>query len=123
MEKLIKIAGRELPVHVSLKSLIDYKSTFGTDFFEDIDKIQNIDNNSIASLSSVINVSFQIIYILHKPYCKEKNFADFLDSFEFGVFQNTESLNEVVKVFNLLFPSKSKGESRSQKEGETSSNQ
>lgn len=113
METIIKIAGRDLPVHVSLKSLIDYKATFGTDLFSDIDKIQNVDNNSIASLSSVINVSFQIIYILHKPYAKEKNFAEFLDSFEFSVFQNADSLNEVVRVFNLLFPSSTKGESRS----------
>ena len=50
MDSIIKIGGRELPVHASLKTLIDYKSTFGTDLFEDLDKIQNIKSDSIGSL-------------------------------------------------------------------------
>ena len=48
MDSIIKIGGRELPVHASLKTLIDYKSTFGTDLFEDLDKIQNIKSDSIG---------------------------------------------------------------------------
>ena len=52
MDSIIKIGGRELPVHASLKTLIDYKSTFGTDLFEDLDKIQNIksdcDNDALV---------------------------------------------------------------------------
>ena len=31
MESVINLAGKELPVHVSIKTIIDYKSTFGTD--------------------------------------------------------------------------------------------
>lgn len=104
MDSVIRIGGRELSVHTSLKTLIDYKSTFGTDLFEDLDKIQNIKSDSIASLSGVINISFQIIYIMHKPYAKEKNFSEFMDSFEFGVFQNAESMSELTGVFGLLFP-------------------
>ena len=49
MESLIKIAGKELPVHVSIRTIIDYKSTFGTDIFEDLEKIQNVNVNSIGS--------------------------------------------------------------------------
>ncbi len=104
MDSIIKIGSRELPVHASLKTLIDYKSTFGTDLFEDLDKIQNIKSDSIGSLSGVINTSFQIIYILHKPYEKEKTFVEFMDTFEFGVFQSTEAMNELTGVFGLLFP-------------------
>ena len=115
MDSIIKIAGRELPVHASLKTLIDYKSTFGTDLFEDLDKIQNIKSDSIGSLSGVINTSFQIIYILHKPYAKEKTFSEFMDTFEFGVFQSTESMNELTGVFGLLFPG-SKEQSKSPSE-------
>ena len=105
MESVVKVGNRELPVHVSLKTLIDYKSIFGTDFFEDLDKIQKVDNNSIGSLSGVINIAFQIIYVLHKPYAKEKNFNEFMDSFEFNVFQNSETMNDITGVFGLLFPS------------------
>lgn len=119
MDSIIKIGGRELPVHTSLKTLIDYKSTFGTDLFEDLDKIQNIKSDSIGSLSGVINTSFQIIYILHKPYAKEKTFVEFMDTFEFGVFQSNEAMNELTGVFGLLFPgtkeqSKSPGESKTE---------
>ena len=105
MESLIKIAGKELPVHVSIRTILDYKSTFGTDIFEDLEKIQNVNVNSIGSLSSIINTSFQILYILHKPYAKGKSFSDFLDEFEFSVFQDNTSLSELTGVFSLLFPS------------------
>ena len=115
MDSIIKIGGRELPVHASLKTLIDYKSTFGTDLFEDLDKIQNIKSDSIGSLSGVINTSFQIIYILHKPYAKEKTFVEFMDTFEFGVFQSTEAMNELTGVFGLLFPG-TKEQSKSPRE-------
>ena len=118
MDSIIKIGGRELPVHASLKTLIDYKSTFGTDLFEDLDKIQNIKSDSIGSLSGVINTSFQIIYILHKPYAKEKTFAEFMDTFEFGVFQSTEAMNELTGVFGLLFPG-TKEQSKSPRENKT----
>ena len=53
----------------------------------------------------IINTSFQILYILHKPYAKGKSFSDFLDEFEFSVFQDNTSLNELTGVFSLLFPS------------------
>lgn len=123
MDSIIKIGGRELPVHASLKTLIDYKSTFGTDLFEDLDKIQNIKSDSIGSLSGVINTSFQIIYILHKPYAKEKTFSEFMDTFEFGVFQSTESMNELTGVFGLLFPgTKEQSKSPRKSKTETSSN-
>ena len=118
MDSIIKIGGRELPVHASLKTLIDYKSTFGTDLFEDLDKIQNIKSDSIGSLSGVINTSFQIIYILYKPYAKEKTFAEFMDTFEFGVFQSTEAMNELTGVFGLLFPG-TKEKSKSPRESKT----
>lgn len=117
MDSIIKIAGKELPVHASLKTLIDYKSTFGTDFFEDMDKIQNVDSNSIGSLSGIVNTSFQIIYILHKPYAKGKTFSEFLDTFEFDVFQSADSMNELTGVFSLLFPG-TKSQSKSPIEGE-----
>ena len=70
-----------------------------------MDKIQKVDNNSIGSLSGVINIAFQIIYVLHKPYAKEKNFIEFMDSFEFNVFQNSETMTDITGVFGLLFPS------------------
>lgn len=112
MDNVIRIAGKELPIHVSIKTIIDYKSTFGTDIFEDLEKIQNVNANSIGSLSSIINTSFQILYILHKPYAKGKSFSDFLDEFEFSIFQETTSLNELTGVFSLLFPGQ-KEESKS----------
>lgn len=118
MDSIIKIGDRELPVHASLKTLIDYKSTFGTDLFEDLDKIQNIKSDSIGSLSGVINTSFQIIYILHKPYAKEKTFVEFMDTFEFGVFQSTEAMNELTGVFGLLFPG-TKEQNKSPRESKT----
>ena len=53
MESLIKIAGKELPVHVSIRTIIDYKSTFGTDIFEDLEKAKEmkeyLERNFIAN--------------------------------------------------------------------------
>ena len=117
MDSVIKIAGYDIPVHASLKTLIDYKSTFGTDFFEDLDKIQNVKTESIGSLSGIINTTFQIVYILHKPYAKNKTFNEFMDEFEFDVFQSAESMNELTGVFGLLFPG-TKDKTKSPSEGE-----
>ncbi len=108
MERTIKIGNEELKIASSLRTIIDYKNVFGKDLFSDIEKL-NKDNESISNMSDVINVLFQLIYILHKPFTK-KSYEEFLEGFDFSIINDENALKEITDVFSSLFQSGKKEE-------------
>lgn len=110
MESTIKIGNKELQIRSSLKTLIDYKSTFGTDLFKDIDKLSG-GLNGMGDFSELISILFQVIYVLNKPY-SDKTYNEFLDDFDFSIISSEEDMKSITNVFSSLFQSKSKQEGK-----------
>lgn len=102
MEKTIRIGEKELQVRSSLFTVIDYKSVFGTDLFNDVSKISVKDKE--VEISSVIKILFQIIYILHKPF-EKVSFEEFISAFDFSILNDTKALEDVSSVIGELLGS------------------
>lgn len=102
MEKIIKIGEKELQVRSSLFTVIEYKSVFGTDLFNDVTRIGGQDKE--IEISSVIQILFQIIYILHRPYDKAP-FEEFISSFDFSILNDTKALEDISSVIGELLGS------------------
>lgn len=106
MEKVIKIGNEELKISSSLRTIIDYKTVFGKDLFSDIEKL-NTSGNDLSAMSDVINVLFQLIYVLHRPYTK-KSYEEFLEGFDFSIINDEKAMKEVTDAFSGLFQSNGK---------------
>lgn len=105
MERVVKIADKELQLRSSLFTIIAYKSNFGTDLFDDISKLSVQEgDNGISNISTVIRVLFQIIYILHKPYTKD-TFEDFINGFDFSILSDTKALEEITNIIGEVLGS------------------
>lgn len=105
MEKTIKIDDKELKLRSSLFTIISYKNTFGTDLFDDISKLSVKEKKGeITNISSIINVLFQIIYILHKPFTK-MSFEEFVNDFDFSILSDTKSLEEITNTIGEVLGS------------------
>ena len=98
MEKTIKIGEKELKLRSSLFTIIEYKNNFGTDLFNDVNKVSVSKNDEI---SGVIQTLFQIIYVLHKPFEKQ-SFEEFLSDFDFSILNDTEALGNITNVIGEL---------------------
>lgn len=102
MEKTIKIGDKELQVRSSLFTVIEYKSIFGTDLFSDVSKISTTEGET--EISRVIQVLFQIVYILNRPFNKV-SFEEFLNDFDFSILNDTKALEDVSNVIGELLGS------------------
>jgi len=111
MEKQINIQGKEFKLRSSLFSIISYRSTFGSELFSDITKIEKIGVDT-SDISKVIDVIFRIFYILHKPFTEE-SYEDFLNSFGFEVLTNEAELVKLSELIAELFDSSKNGLGRS----------
>lgn len=105
MERKINIGEKELNLRSSLLTIIAYKSTFGTDLFEDIAHLSIQEGDSgVSNISTVIRVLFQIIYILHKPFT-QLNFEQFVNEFDFSILSDTKSLEQITTVIGEVLGS------------------
>lgn len=105
MESKINIGEKELELRSSLLTIIAYKSTFGTDLFEDISNLAVQDGKEgISNISTVIRVLFQIIYILHKPFTQQ-SFEQFVNEFDFSVLSDTTSLEQITSTIGEVLGS------------------
>lgn len=105
MEKTVNIGGKDYRLRSSLYTIIDYKSTFGSDLFEDISKLSDGKGN----ITQVVQVLFQIVYILSKPFSK-KSYEEFLGEFDFSVITDQRSLEQITEAIGeFLSQSKSQG--------------
>ncbi len=102
MERKVFIGKKEMRLRSSLFTIIAYKNEFGTDLFQDVAKMEiKNDNAKTADISNVVQILFQIIYILNKPFT-QMAFEDFLNDFDFDVLTDSETLTSAMKVVGEL---------------------
>ena len=108
MERTIKIGESELKLRSSVLTIITYKNTFGSDLFNDVQKMNVGKKDGISNMTGVIQTLFQIIYALHKPFTK-KSFEEFLNDFDFSVITEQETLEYISNVIGDLLANTKKG--------------
>lgn len=101
MEKVIKIGERELRLHSSLFTIIEYKNVFGTELFSDIKKIEKISKKPDEDFSIIIDSIFRIIYILSRPYTKE-TYQDFLMNLDFSLLGSEAELENLTNAIGEM---------------------
>ena len=105
MERKITIGEKEIELRSSLLTIIAYKSTFGTDLFEDISSLSVQQGDSgVSNISTIIRVLFQIIYILHKPFT-QKSFEQFVNDFDFSILSDTKALEDITATIGEVLGS------------------
>ena len=104
MERKINIGNKEIRLKSSLFTMIAYKNQFGTDLFQDVSKMDVKEDKETQDVSGVIQVLFQIIYILNKPF-NDVSFDEFLNQFDFEVLTDTNSLTKAMQVIGELLGS------------------
>lgn len=100
MEKTITLGGKELKLRSSLGTIITYRSTFGTELFDDVQTLDS-DKKEKGQYGKIIDVLFRIVYVLHKPYTKE-SYEEFLLGFDFDVLSNTKELEDLSDAIGVL---------------------
>lgn len=108
MEKTIKLGENELKLRSSLLTIITYKNTFGSDLFNDVQKMNVSKKTGTGNMTGVIQTLFQIIYALHKPFTK-KSFEEFLNDFDFSVVTDPKTLENISDVIGTLLANTKKG--------------
>jgi hypothetical protein len=91
MEKVIKLGQRELRLHSSLYSIIEYRNVFGTELFNDLLKIEEKSKAHQGEFSLLINTIFKVIYVLHRPFSK-LSYEEFMMSMEFDLLSEPDDL-------------------------------
>ena len=104
MERKILIGNKEIRLKSSLFTMIAYKNQFGTDLFQDVSKMDVKEDKETQDVSSVIQVLFQIIYILNKPF-NDVSFDEFLNEFDFDILTDTDALTKSMQVIGELLGS------------------
>lgn len=109
MEKTTKIGDKEYRLRSSLFTIIDYKNTFNTDLFDDVAKL-SVNGKNGNELTNVIEVLFQIVYILNKPFNKI-SYEQFLNEFDFNVITDQVTLENITNIIGeFLTQNKSKSQ-------------
>ena len=91
MEKEVILGDKKLILRSSLYSLIDYKSRFGSELFNDIKKLENTKEENITN---VIEIIFRIVFVLSNPK-ENETFKGFLEKLDFSI------LNDAALLTNL----------------------
>lgn len=81
MEKEVILGDKKLILRSSLYSLINYKSRFGSELFNDIKKLENTKEENITN---VIEIIFRIVFVLSKPK-ENETFKGFLEKLDFSI--------------------------------------
>lgn len=111
MEKTVKLNGKELRLASSLFTIISYRSVFGSELFDDVEKLEKALSTNKTDVGRFIDVLFRLIYVLHKPFYND-SYDYFLQSFDFSVLTNIEELTNLANVIGELL-----GEVKKQSEG------
>ena len=111
MERTVKLNGKELRLASSLFTIISYRNVFGTELFDDVEKLDKAIQENKNDVGRFIDVLFRLIYVLHKPFYND-SYDRFLQSFDFSVLSNIEELTNLANVIGELL-----GEVKKQTEG------
>ncbi len=101
MERTATLNGKELRLASSLFTIISYRNVFGTELFDDVDKLDKELESESKDVGKFIDVLFRLIYILHKPFY-EGSYDRFLQGFDFSVLTNVEELTNLAHVIGEL---------------------
>ena len=111
MERTVKLNGKELRLASSLFTIISYRNVFGTELFDDVEKLDKAMQENKNDVGRFIDVLFRLIYVLHKPFYND-SYDHFLQSFDFSVLSNVTELTNLANVIAELL-----GEVKKQSEG------
>ena len=68
MERTVKLNGKELRLASSLFTIISYRNVFGTELFDDVEKLDKAMETNKNDVGRFIDVLFRLVYVLHKPF-------------------------------------------------------
>ena len=109
MEKEVILGDKKLILRSSLYSLIDYKSRFGSELFNDIKKLENTKEENITN---VIEIIFRIVFVLSNPK-ENETFKGFLEKLDFSILNDAALLTNLTNtIVELLKTDKKVGESK-----------
>ena len=111
MEKTVKLNGKELRLASSLFTIISYRNIFGTELFDDVEKLEAALKTNRTDVGRFIDVLFRLIYILHKPFYND-SYDHFLQGFDFSVLSNVDELTQLANTIGELL-----GDVKKQSEG------
>ena len=100
MERTVKLNGKELRLASSLFTIISYRNVFGTELFDDVEKLDKAIQTNKNDVGKFIDVLFRLIYVLHKPFYAD-SYDRFLQSFaklvSSSMFERTLKSNDCKK--------------------------
>ena len=108
MDKLLKLGDKEIKLHSSLFTIIDYRNVFGTELFSDIKKMEKSKSVKEEDFSLVIDTIFRIIYVLHRPFSKT-SYNDFLMSLDFTILSDPDELQVLSTTIGEMLGNIQKG--------------
>ncbi len=111
MERTVKLNGKELRLASSLFTIISYRNVFGSELFEDVEKLDKALETNKNDVGRFIDVLFRLIYVLHKPFYND-SYDHFLQGFDFSVLSNVDELTNLANVIAELL-----GEVKKQSDG------
>lgn len=111
MERTATLNGKEIRLSSSLFTIISYRQLFGTELFEDVNRLDEKFKKNPNDVGAFIDVLFRIIYVLHKPYTKH-SYDEFLQELDFSVLSNTDELTSISNVIGELLGNVSKGKGK-----------
>ena len=111
MERTVKLNGKELRLASSLFTIISYRNVFGTELFDDVEKLDKALHENKNDVGKFIDVLFRLIYVLHKPFYND-SYDHFLQTFDFSVLSNVEELTVLANTIGELL-----GEVKKQSDG------
>ena len=95
----------------SLFTIISYRNVFGTELFDDVEKLDKAISENRNDVGKFIDVLFRLVYVLHKPFFNE-SYDRFLQLFDFSVLSNVEELTNLANTIGELL-----GEMKKNSEG------
>ena len=101
MERTVKLNGKELRLASSLFTIISYRNVFGTELFDDVEKLDKALETNKNDVGRFIDVLFRLIYVLHKPFYND-SYDHFLQTFDFSVLSNVEELTVLANTIGEL---------------------
>ena len=101
MERTVKLNGKELRLASSLFTIISYRNVFGTELFDDVEKLDKAMQENKNDVGRFIDVLFRLIYVLYKPFYND-SYDHFLQSFDFSVLSNIDELTNLANAIGEL---------------------
>jgi hypothetical protein len=112
MEKTIKLGGKELKLASSLFTIISYRQIFGSELFADVETLDKALSENKNDVGKFVDILFRIVYVLHRPYTSD-SYDKFLQSFDFGILNNTPELTTLASAIAELLGSVKNGGNKS----------